>query len=428
MKKNYLCKLLWIISFVGLFTACDNDDYDGPAPDEVTANYSNKLADGDRANLALTYSGSELIGKSVYFKTTDAKTAEMTLINVLPHDSLAKIENVSLTPDGSNGYKFSGNATATTTGTTFKYDGAVTDGKLTVNLSEVKMPANVLSSNGGNGTWYLVHNALTEETEDDDFVLWTTCTNTSYYNNDQTNTINWIFAFFAKPLLDNIFSIMLDDITFQSDGNITAHYAGFPENVTFTDILPNSLTATGGLYVTGRPESEFKLSSINLANYYMEDASTFYVIPNIDMIINQIQKDKTGTRSISVDGIKEFYSQLIKWSTNGIKFHIEDNPSRVFSGNEIDGYTKFNGDYIIYIDPFEMKALAPLMDMLPIILKLIAPDMLDKTIGELAGDMLPPMLKPSLGKMKITELLPKLGKELGESNLKIGIYLYNSKQ
>ena len=54
--------------------------------------------------------------------------------------------------------------------------------------------------------------------------------------------------------------------------------------------------------------------------------------------------------------------------------------------------------------------------------------MLDKTIGELAGDMLPPMLKPTLGNQKITDLLPTLRKDLNESNIKIGVYLYKSKQ
>ena len=49
----------------------------------MTANYSNKLANGAEANLALTYSGNELIGKSVYFKTRDAKTAEITLLDIV---------------------------------------------------------------------------------------------------------------------------------------------------------------------------------------------------------------------------------------------------------------------------------------------------------------------------------------------------------
>ena len=408
---------------VPFITSCD-EDYPGPDPVEVTANYSNKLTNPN-PNLALTYSGEELIGKSVDFSTVKGEDANITLYNIIPREETLKLTNVPIIGD-EEGYSFSGNLT-TARNISFKYEGKVTKGKLTLNVSEVKLPGNMLSGNGGNGTWYLVHNAPTEDEENEDLVLLTTYSYSSYYQNDKTNTINWIFAFFAKPLLDNIFSIMLNDITFQSDGNITAHYAGFPEGVTFTDILPTSPTTTGGLYVNERPDSDYKLSGINLANYYMEDASTFYIIPNIDMILRQIQSDKTETRSISIDILIDLYSKLAQWTTTGIKFHIEENPMRDFVGDEFE-QTKIKGDYIIYMDPSEIKVLIPILDILPDILKLVAPDMLDKTIGELAGDMLPPMLKPTLGNQKITDLLPTLRKDLNESNIKIGVYLYKSKQ
>ena len=57
MKKKKWQRFIFAVCFIGLFTACENDDYNGPEPDEVTANYSNKLANGAEANLALTYSG-----------------------------------------------------------------------------------------------------------------------------------------------------------------------------------------------------------------------------------------------------------------------------------------------------------------------------------------------------------------------------------
>lgn len=62
---------------VPFITSCD-EDY--PAdPVEVTANYSNKLT--NQSNLALTYSGEELIGKSVDFSTV--KDANITLYNII---------------------------------------------------------------------------------------------------------------------------------------------------------------------------------------------------------------------------------------------------------------------------------------------------------------------------------------------------------
>lgn len=89
------------VCLAGAFAvSCSNDDNTtgtgGPAPADITANYSNKLAYGDCANLALTYSGDSLIGKDVTLKTDDSKTAELTLNNILPHENATPIKDVSL--------------------------------------------------------------------------------------------------------------------------------------------------------------------------------------------------------------------------------------------------------------------------------------------------------------------------------------------
>ena len=421
MKKICLVNFMYAIALIGLFTACDDNDYDGPEPEEVTANYSNKLADGDRANLALTYSGSELIGKSVYFKTTDAKTAEMTLINVLPHEAQTKIENIVLTPDGNNGYAFSGNATATATGTAFKYDGTVTDGKLKVNLSEVKMTANVLSSNGENGTWYIVHNALTVTDKTEGRVKYNTSSSPTY-TNATGSSINMIFSGYVNNLLNNIFSTVLNDVTFQEDGNIVAHYAGLPDGVTFNDLQPTNNTQTGNLYITNR--TDYKLSGINLANYYMENDSVLYVIPNVDMIIQQIQKDKQTSRSTSTN-IQDLYNQLIRWTTTGIQFKLIENPNKEYTGSgRVQRRAK--GDYVLHIDNSETtKCLTSILELLPAILQIVSPDLLEKTVGDLAGDQLPPGLG-LLENAKISELLDLIKNEISTSTLEIGLYFNKS--
>ena len=411
MKKNYLCKLLWAISFVGLFTACDNDDYDGPAPDEVTANYSNKLADGDRANLALTYSGSELIGKSVYFKTTDAKTAEMTLINMLPHDSLAKIENISLTPDGSNGYKFSGNATAT--GTTFKYDGTATDGKLTVNLSEVKMPENELSSTG---TWGIVHTQTrTLDKTDTIKVISPTIAITKKYYTYYTPTygmvgeagglLNGAYAFVLSNMFNQAIDSLLNQITFHADGNITAAY---------------------------NKSGQWADSPVNLASYYVKD-TLMYVIPNVDMIIRQVQLNKISTRAtdnaISTEALEKIYAKLNKWSTTGISLVIRQN-SQEYSYLTNAVSRRNEGDILLVLKKEEIRDFFALIDIAKVIIETTSPGMLAKPIPQLLADMgvqIPPeyqgILETILGNTNLNDLLDQLANELETQPLELGIYL-----
>lgn len=85
VRQKTLMKAAFAVCMVGFLTiSCSDDDSTqgvggGLAPVGINANYTNKLAYGKRANLALTYSGDSLIGKDVSFLITDAKIAELTL-------------------------------------------------------------------------------------------------------------------------------------------------------------------------------------------------------------------------------------------------------------------------------------------------------------------------------------------------------------
>lgn len=56
---------------VPFITSCD-EDYPGPDPVDVTANYSNKFSN-PTPNLTLTYNGENMTGKSVDFSTVKEK-------------------------------------------------------------------------------------------------------------------------------------------------------------------------------------------------------------------------------------------------------------------------------------------------------------------------------------------------------------------
>lgn len=128
MKVKLLRKVLYVVCFSGVLTACNDDNYDGPSPYDVNATYTNQLSAGNKANLALLYNEEALIGKNVYFKLKDAHTGYLSLKQILPGEQETNLDNIPLTTDGES-YSFNGSAT-TANGTSFAYTGKVETGKL----------------------------------------------------------------------------------------------------------------------------------------------------------------------------------------------------------------------------------------------------------------------------------------------------------
>lgn len=136
MKKIFIVLTSLLGGMTGVLTSC-SEDYPGPDPVDVTANYSNKFSNPN-PNLTLTYSGEEMIGKSVDFSTVKGETATITLYDIIPGETALKLVNIPLTGDEAS-YSFSGNATGNVTGSIFKFDGRVEKGKLTINLTDIQM-------------------------------------------------------------------------------------------------------------------------------------------------------------------------------------------------------------------------------------------------------------------------------------------------
>lgn len=289
MKKRPLFYLFCMVaSFGGLFvTSCNDDDYPGAAPDEITAHYSSKLSDGTRANLALTYSGHELIGKSVNFETNDSRTAQLTLQCILPHEAETRLTGISLTPDGQGGYTFSGDATGSQTETTFSYNGTVQKGKLALDIKNPQIPANPLV-----------------QAKDLDFVKAGVVLRIAIGDMDLGELIEGKVNEFLKAVLK--------DISFHTDGNITASYSGMQE-------------------------SDWKSSPVNLVSFYMTDGNTLYVAPNVDMIIRQIRLNQAVTRADDnlITVLPKVYALLNQWSTTGLKLSYAEN-SITLNKEELD--------------------------------------------------------------------------------------------
>ncbi|WP_293709329.1 DUF4925 domain-containing protein [uncultured Parabacteroides sp.] len=388
MNKYLLHNFLYAICMVALLTACDdNDDYDGP---EMNGTYSNKLSAPEGGDaLILTYSGREFIGKDVAFKMINDNTANITLHGVLPGETATPLENVALTAE-TNGYSFAGNGTGAN-GTSFAYTGKVEKGKMTLALTDVKIASNQLTSNK---TWYPVQTGVTEETDPVQGNY--TCRHYAFH----LVTDNLILGQ-AAPMLEgmvgNLITWFINNVTFNPDGNITASYGTMPEGKALADLL-NA--------VPDRKESDWISSPINLASYYVKDDSELYIVPNVDMILYQIQQNKTkADSSLDPAVLAAVYQQLNKWSTTGIKMTIRKNSEVPY--NSMGNLIAYKGDIFMFLDKEEIAAFIPLLSLVK---GLLPEDILNGPMGPMIGTILD-MLSGSLQQAQTLELGMMLTKE-----------------
>ncbi|WP_418822515.1 DUF4925 domain-containing protein [Parabacteroides johnsonii] len=393
MDRKSICSFLYAMMLVILLIACnDDDDYDGLAPAELSGTYSNKLsapANGD--SLILSYNGNTFIGKDVEFKTDDGKTAHIILKYVLPHDKETTIAGISLTA-GSDSYSFSGDATAST-GTAFHYQGNIQVGRLVLELSDIMIPENRLRTNG---TWHIAHE------------------NASYYNVDNGSIqtmIGMLYNLVGGKLVSNLISSVLDGLTFQADGNIIARYAPLPDSIQIGSLI--------GSYIK-HPANDWTASPPNLATYYVEDNSSIYVIPQIDMIIRQMminRQTKTDSGDSSMENaLLAAYQKINTWSTTGIKMTI------------LESEDPAKGDLILLLDKSEIQELFALLDIVKVF---IPEETLNAPVMDLIGNLIPPQFTSIVAILlkgkTFGAILDQLSQELNAIPIEIGIYLYKDK-
>ena len=372
---------LYAICMATLLFACDdNDDQDGS---EISGIYSNKLStpEGDNT-LTLTYSGREFIGKDVTFKQVNGNTANITLHGILPGETATVLENIPISADG-NGYSFSGSSTGNN-GTAFSYQGKVETGKMTLALTDVKVASNQLTSNA---KWHPVQTAVTAET--DPIKGEYTC----YHYAFHLVTDNLILGQAAPQLeaiLGNLITWFINEVTFNPDGNITARYATMPEGKAIGDLIN---------IPPDRKDSEWLSSPINLASYYVKDDSELYIIPNIDMILYQIEQNKTkADGGLDAAVIAAVYQQLNKWSTTGIRMNIRKNSEAPY--NNMGKLIAYKGDIFLFLDKEEVAAFLPLLSLVK---DLLPEDILNGPMGSMIGPLLD-MLASSLQQAKTLEM------------------------
>lgn len=381
MNKYLLRNFLYAICMATLLFACDdNDDQDGSG---ISGIYSNKLStpEGDNT-LTLTYSGREFIGKDVTSKQVNGNTANITLHGVLPGETATVLENIPISADG-NGYSFSGSSTGNN-GTAFSYQGKVETGKMTLALTDVKVASNQLTSNA---KWHPVQTAVTTET--DPIKGEYTC----YHYAFHLVTDNLILGQAAPQLeaiLGNLITWFINEVTFNPDGNITARYATMPEGKAIGDLIN---------IPPDRKDSEWLSSPINLASYYVKDDSELYIIPNIDMILYQIEQNKTkADGGLDAAVIAAVYQQLNKWSTTGIRMNIRKNSEAPY--NNMGKLIAYKGDIFLFLGKEEVAAFLPLLSLVK---DLLPEDILNGSMGSMIGPLLD-MLASSLQQAKTLEM------------------------
>lgn len=381
MNKYLLRNFLYAICMATLLFACDdNDDQDGSG---ISGIYSNKLStpEGDNT-LTLTYSGREFIGKDVTFKQVNGNTANITLHGILPGETATALENIPISTDG-NGYSFSGSNTGNN-GTAFSYQGKVETGKMTLALTDVKVASNQLTSNA---KWHPVQTAVTTET--DPIKGEYTC----YHYAFHLVTDNLILGQAAPQLeaiLGNLITWFINEVTFNPDGNITTRYATMPEGKAIGDLIN---------IPPDRKDSEWLSSPINLASYYVKDDSELYIIPNIDMILYQIEQNKTkADGGLDAAVIAAVYQQLNKWSTTGIRMNIRKNSEAPY--NNMGKLIAYKGDIFLFLDKEEVAAFLPLLSLVK---DLLPEDILNGPMGSMIGPLLD-MLANSLQQAKTLEM------------------------
>ena len=428
-------------------SACDNDDQwmMGDIPENgQMASYSNKLSAPVGGNeLILHYSGSPVIGKEVKFGRDQVGKGILTLCGILPGKPEYTINRLTLVP-AENGYTFEGSV-AENTGLPFKYQGKVEKKKLTVRISEATVPANALT-----GQWYILPNngdTCDSTRQIGQELSWHTICNTIYTQVGEftaadgealfdptaiPSIVPLAFNLAVNPVLSCLVGTSLRDITFQEDGNITATYAGLPDTLDFSQMMSGK-----GII---RNAADWQASPVNLATYYPAGDTTLYIMPNVDMIIRQIEankalRTKAGIPQEAIGGILGIYLQLSQWGTTGIKLHIRPNNPGKYTWTGDGKYVKYEGNYMVYIDKSEIEALFAILDIVKMLIpaetinlpldELLLANGIDvaQTLREMLGDELAAMIVPIIHKFTVNNLLTQIKADLNEDPLQLGIWL-----
>lgn len=294
-----------------------------PQLSEKSILFSNKKVD-QVTNLSLSYGQKELIGKRVYVDETGVNTIRMVLVAVLPGEPLTFIEPITVSPTPS-GYSFKGSGIGANK-TTFDYTGKMEAGKLSLQLTNVKLEENELTKNN---TWNFIPASQIKKTkvfndppkDKEDYYY---MSHKSHLMNvrtvEQGSLLEMMFYF-----IDTYFAQILrpfKSITFHPDGSISAKLY-VPKGVSVRDYKRMM-----GIEEKMFPECQLReISLANLATYYVKN-DMLTITPNIEMLLSILNKTVTPKEVVGDSQQHEYiqmiYAQLLKWCTEGIQLLIKD--------------------------------------------------------------------------------------------------------
>ena len=217
MKKLSILLASGFIGMSGLMTSC-SEDYPGPDPVDVTANYSNKHL--SHANLVLNYSGEELFGKSIDFSTVKGENANITLYDILPGEAVVSLTNVPLSGT-TNEYTFSGDAAGANTNIQFHYDGKVEKGHLIFNLTDIQTAGS---------TQWAENYLLSEITKSSNETIGAEVpvTGAGFVDTKMAEGADSDYNVFLRSTLAYFLPQFLHSVTLKADGNIQVEYSTGP--------------------------------------------------------------------------------------------------------------------------------------------------------------------------------------------------------
>lgn len=187
-----------------------------------------------------------MIGKSVDFSTVTGETAIINLYDILPGEKEVKIMSIPLSGDG-QGYSFSGNSMGNETLSSFRYEGRVIKGQLTLNISNIKMGNAELWANTYklptviNGIKTIVVGDMWGEEytwqDVDGQVLNASCYFYADIEASESGATTQTWGSAIQNILSYILPQVLQEITLGADGNVTASYSNEPLTGVDMDII-----------------------------------------------------------------------------------------------------------------------------------------------------------------------------------------------
>lgn len=282
-----------LICCLSLFTACSDDD-----EEQVDNSWQELVGEYSGENLVLSYGEMTLTGKTVTFSATGSSDGKLLLNNIIPGENETTISNVEV-----KNSEFSG--TATTTYANVEYAGSVKDKIMTLKLTVVM--------NDPNG-WAKTYRLADYTTGQIDGAV-KALTGGLYMNwNAPEYNAAGSLSGLIRTIGGIIFPQLLQTVTLETDGNITANYhkgaIQFDEKMIMA-LLFNRPAPTAEEVNALIPTDGWLESPKNLAHWFVKD-NKLYVKLNITAIISQSMKE-------NADGMSDIISQVLQGEPATIK-------------------------------------------------------------------------------------------------------------